>query len=1088
MDDALQVCLERERAVAARLYRFAKAVRAAYLEEASQQVTVFDLPSPSDGDSLKNAEADAKIALQDPSLKALVDAIRADGQTTVPLPGAARRQDMWLLQWWALLGDFEIALQRRLGAGSSSQQQRRFFPKPRNVSTNARYFREGRVELTRGTGDPGPNALHPIAWYVQCVSAPVWTPYIDGRAVGEVLVLYGTGGWQKWHDVLFEFYDAVTHAASRRFVTSMGLRAFDGTHALPVADFAKSISESARVFGLPSQSPRAPAAEIVLSSSLDWPSEEVSLCLRPALQSDNRCIRPIVMTARPVAYVRSAGKRKDWGARTQELIRQADSSWPEHEAIGRWLAHEMRNPTRLVADALAAIGGVLTRSLGDPSDRTGAFTEEAFLLRLQGCLNRGGVAVIESETASRRLAIRSRLHGRWNLSIDGGSITIPLGQTQKVTCPLAMSDAIERFDQVAWSCAMLAAISNVPAWIEARDVLLSADGWAEKWECVKGQLLDLSQEPSDSQLIDSFHALRAICLRLDNALTRNGASVKPSSITSEIHRHARIRLRELVATILGLTGGQPHATRGGLYPPRITGGELAGDVDVGKWLDDPWWYGGESVRHPSHVSLRPSQQGVMHVEENVAAIGMAFIISIPFASSADEALSACPGALIWTRDPPPPRYLRMIHECLRTPVQHALRQQSTIDFSLGLESLSKRFAADDGANHFHEMIQLATNGDETASACLSALRSDSRFGLPCFPEVIESDGKWTIRAPRPSDAELAFRFSDTPRNETIQIRFAISRDKAKRLVSRGPQDASGLQALAGRIMEWCKDLPDSLQLHAKKVMKRSDRHEMFGEPLAKGIEEAAAILQLIARSGERNAAVKLAVAQRDDGFQKLKAWMNAAGVQVEPDTWSSDLGSDSVPSEATESPAEFNAVVPEGRVVVKEFGVLNRNTATRFGAFQGCRSAGPSPPHYDKLLSLGDSPGGERLTNWLRRVPAKKLQGHEPYRSDVYELYSIISQSRYRRELGSPPEWDLPSNVLDNARLLVEQWYEGEFECEAFPKEKEIVEVYSDIEKAEIRNLAPGEIEGGLVRVVVKGFKSKTGKILPARVYKEPVS
>ena len=207
-----------------------------------------------------------------------------------------------------------------------------------------------------------------------------------------------------------------------------------------------------------------------------------------------------------------------------------------------------------------------------------------------------------------------------------------------------------------------------------------------------------------------------------------------------------------------------------------------------------------------------------------------------------------------------------------------------------------------------------------------------------------------------------------------------------------------------------------------------------------------------------------------------------------PETWSSDMGADSIPAEAQATPAEFHAQVQEGRIVVKRFGVLNHIAGTRLGDFQGCRSAGPPPQHYQKLLSLGEAPGCELLVGWLRRTPEKKLQGREPYRADVYELYSILSRGYYARQLGKTPEWDLPAVVFDSARTLVQEWYEGAFDCEAFPKEKDRVEVYTDIDNSEIKNLEPGEIEGGLVRVVIRGFRSQTGKVIPARVYKEPQS
>jgi len=1087
MDEALAERLEREQIVAGRLYRFARAVRTAYLDADVRKSGIIDLPPPCDVVPATVAAVDAKIAAQDPSLKALVNAITTDGQTALPRDAADFCRDMSLLQWWALFGDFEVGLQRRLGEDSAVQPQKGFFSKPRVESTNANNFREGRVELTRGTGDPDPNTLHPIAWYVKCVSVPVWSPFVDGRAVAEVLALHGTGGWKTWLDVLFEFYDAVTHAAVARFVSSLSMRSPHGQQPLAATDFAKSVSESARVFGLPSDGGRQSVGEIAFSPCGAWPYEEPSVCLRQATHNGGRRIPPIFMHARPIAYIRSHGEQPNWTSRVSELIRQAGNSWPEHEAFGRWLAHEMLEPTRRIADALAATGGFLGRSLAASADRSVEFSEDNFALQVQRVLKRCGVAVVESDTASRRLANRFPKDGRWALSINAGSIIIPFGQAMKATCPASLSDSIDLYDQFVWACAAIAAISSKPAWNELKEAFVVAGAWGEQWEHVKSHLLDLPHAPQVNQIIQSFHALRAICLRLEQSLRKLQGSGTPTSLVHE-SLHAKNRLRDVVTALFRLAGESVNEPGGDFYPPRVADGDLAGDVDIVKWLDDPWWYGGGRSRHRCDVLVRDSRTTATHVEEHLSAIGRTFTLSLPFATPADEQLIAGTNALIWSGDQDPPDYVKTIHECVKGPVQKAIRNGSKIDFESALDHLTSRFSADVDADHFHEMVDRALQGDRSASACLSILQSDSRSDLECYPDVRECDGQWTVSPPSPTDSELAFRFSEKPRGETILIRFATSRDKAKRVISRGPPEDTGLQALARRIREWCKDLPESLQLHAKYIEVRSDRHALFSEPLTKGIEAAAAILQWIAQPGRGGSTVNLSAAQRDEGFQRLKAWLTSAGAKVEPETWVSDLGADSMPAKAQESPAEFHAHIPEGRIVVKGFGILGHTAGTRFGDFQGCRSAGPPPQHYQKLMTIGESPGGERLVTWLRRTPDKKLQGREPYRSDVYELYSILSQTLYRRETGSVPEWDLPSAACDTARNLVEQWYESEFDCEAFPKETDRVEVYRDIEKSEIKNLEPGEIEGGLVRVVVRGFRSKTGKILAARVYKEPVS
>ena len=1080
MDDALAVRLERERVVAHRLYRFARAVRTTCLDADGRKGTILDLPPPCNALPATIAASDAKLAAQDPSLKALLKAIKTDGQDATPHDAAALGCDMSLLQWWALFGDFEFGLQRRLGEASTEQPKKGLWSKPRVESTNAGHFREGRVELTRGTSDPAPNSLHPIAWYLK------YAHVVDGRAVAEMLVIHGTGGWKTWLDIILEFYDAVTHVVAKRFVAKWILPASKDAPPLNPLECIGRLSDAARDLGLRSEVGGESVGEIAISPYGAWQNEEPSVCLRQTTQNAGRRILPIFVHARPIAYVRSVIEQPSWPPRIVELIRQADNSWPEHDALGSWLAHQISEPTRQIADALAAIGGFLGRSLAASTDRSAGFSDGKFVLHLQRVLKRCGVVVVESDAPTRRLANRFSQNGRWALSIHAGSIKIQLGEAKKATCPTPLSDAIDRYDQFVWACATLAELSGKPAWIEAKEAFLNAGAWGEQWEHVKGQLLDLPQEPTVSQLVDSFHAVRAICLRLEQSRRQLRASVKPSPSANET-LHATSQLRNVVSALLHLAGENVNDACGRFYPPRIIDGDLAGDVDICKWLDDPWWYGGGLAPHKCDVKVRGSRTDAVHVEEDIAAIGRTFTLSLPFATPADEELIARTSALIWSGDQAPPGYAQIIHECLRTPVQHAIRSRSKIDFSGALDQLTNRFAADGDADHFHEMVDRAIGGEGSASACLSILRSDSRSDIKCFPDVGECDGKWTLQAPRPTDTELKFYFSEKPRNETIQVTYATSRDKAKRAISRGPENGTGLQPLARRISEWCKDLPESHQQNAKIILRRSDRHELFGEQLTKGIESAAAILQLIAQSGAEGSAVALSAAQRDEGFLRLKAWLTAAGGKVEPETWSSALGADSIPTEAPESPAEFHAHVPDGRIVVKGFRILGDPAGARFGDFQGCRSAGPPPQHYQKLMSLGERPGGENLVAWLRRTPEKKLQGHETYRSDIYELYSQLSQTRYRREKGLVPEWNLPSDVCDTARNLVEQWYVGDFDCQAFP-EKETVEVYRDIDKSQIKNMEPGEIEGGLVRVVVRGFRYKTGKILEARVYKEPES
>jgi hypothetical protein len=1092
MDEALAERLAQERAAAVRLYRFAKAVRTAYLDEDAKTGSPIELPPPCDGLSATRNDADAKIAGQDPSLKALVNAIKADGEASLGGESVATRRDISLLQWWALFGDFEIGLQRRLGDESSAERSKwRPFSGQRKASTSASHFKEGRVELVRGAGDAGPKSLHPIAWYLQSNA----TGKVDGRSVGELLLLHGTGGWSTWLDVLCEFYDAVTHAAARTYATSWIPPASsppgDSAFAKRSAELAKKITDSARDLGINLSESRGQAAdEIVFSPCGTWPNEEAVVCLRPALHNGSRRITPISMRARPVAYARMPGEQTSWNSRVSELIRQADDSWPEHESFGKWLAQAMMDPTRQVAEALGATGCFLGRSLVAAADRVSGLSEDKFLLNLRNVLKRGGAAIVDSETSSRRLATRSARDGRWALSIDAGALTIPLGVAAKSTCPSQLLDAIDRYDQCVWASATIAEISRNPVWGEAMEAFLASGAWGEPWERVKGQLLDLPDEPASSQIAEVFHSLRKMSLRLEQALSKHEPSGTGSTSAPDTLL-ARNLLRDVVGVVLRMPGGNGRDVRCDFWPPRLVDGPSAGDVDIGKWLEDPWWYGGESGQFQCDFKVVASRRDVVRILEDIAGVGRSFTVSLPFATEADETLSACPGALIWSDGGSPPGYARTIHECLRTPVQHAIRNRLKIDFSAALEQLRNRFATSD-ADRFHEMVELATDGDSRASACLSMLQSDKRLGLVCYPEVSECGGKVTLPPPSPADSILKFQFDASPRGETIEVHFATSRDKAIRTVSRGPKDPTGLQTLAFSIREWRRTLSDALQRDLKnitnEIMAGSDRREMFGEPLTKAIAAAGSLLQVIAQSGNEDAAATFPAAQRDDGFQRVKAWLSAAGAQVEPDAWSCEQGADSMPAEAQESAPEFNAHVPQGRVVVKGFGLFDRTTGTRVSRVQGCRSAGPPPRHYQKLLSLGDAPGGERLVAWLRRLAEKKLQGHEPYRSDVYELYSILSVGRYRRETGAAPEWDLQSDVFASARDLVEEWYEREFDCEAFPKEKDIVEVYSDIEKSEIRNLTPGEIEGGLVRVVVRGFKSRTGKILQARVYKEPLS
>lgn len=1061
----------RERLAAVRLYRFARAVQEAFLDENYSRVARLQLPPPFSITSDNCSAADKKLALKDPSLQTLVKSISQDRDVSDPSANGGMQRDLSLLHWWSQFGDLEIGLQRILGEVSGQPQ---WWARTRQPRPSSRLFEKGRLELTRPPGTPGGHAMHPIAWYVHFAATDDWSSCVDSGGVGEALGLYSKGGWQTWHDVLCEFYDAVTRAVCTRFASRTAYLASDRTPSFSGGDLARSIFESARRLAPSGQSTQRPLGEVVLSPYGTWCNEEPRVVLRVAAESCSGVV-PIVMYARARAYVRSLGKR--FGGRYADVIQRAELWWPEDDAFGTWLAQGMRHPTHQVAEALAAVGRFFGQSLAASSNRNKEFSEDRFLRNVQDVLTRCGVGLFATQSASRRLATSREGGGVWAIGIDEDKCTIPFGVATKATCPLPLLDAIDRYDQLAWAYATVADVSGAASWTTAKGVLSSAGGWGEEWERVKGELLDLPPEPAVREVADVLKAVRQVCLRLEEVLRRNEALDGKFNDGPNLGISAR-HLRDLSGVLLRLPGVNTPDATGCFGPPRIADGVHAGDVDVAKWLDDPWWYGGRSSVGAYAVEILGRRDDAAYVKEDMAAVGQAFTLSLPGATAADQSLIACPGFLIWTNSEPPPSYVKIIHEHLRPTVQHAIRHGGSIDLSAALEQLRTYFAADGGKDRFHEMVSMAAvRKDPVASACLSALRSDERFALTCFPEVSEHDGKWVLRPPSPSDTEVEFCFHEKPGNDTTKIKFATTREKAKRVVSRGPADAMGLQATAERLIQWCEVLPDSPRLKASRIMELSDRHELFGEPLDNGIEIATALLAVVVKASDAGESATLSASQCDDGFQKAQAWLDAAGVCVEPANWRCWQGVDSIPSQAHESPTDFHPHVPEGSIVVKRFRSSDQRSGSEIHPFEGHRSAGPPPAQYLELLALGRAHNAEEFLAWLQRVPGLLLKDKDDYKINIHLLYSHVSRGYHDRVMGRAPEWDLPKEFFQAAASLFEKWYEEAFECEAFPKDEYLEAYEGGVSKDEMRSVKFGEaIHPGLVQVVVKGFRTRRTK------------
>lgn len=1090
MDDTLAKCLVREKAIAVRLYWYARAVQAVHLEDEFRADTATDPPPPC-GVAAGPLPGELDKAAQDPSLNALVDLLTKLPQGNMQMGPVGGSKDIALLYWWATFGDFEIRLKRRLPDESLERPQRRLFARARKESTNAKHFENGRRKLTGGLETP----LHPIAWYVKYAADSNGPPRIDSGAVGEAIGLHATGGWRTWQDVLVEFYDAFTRAASLRFASALAMSgAPDGRH--DPGPFAQSPGEMAGDLGLVLEAAEPTGRGIELAPCGSWPVRLGRMPVRQAARVANRRIIPISASARPRAYLDVARLVQDKTVRGSELIKQATDAWPEQEPFGDSLAREMRQPTQRSADAVAAIAGLLTRALQPDADVPRGFTEKDFLRELRTTLQRGGVDIVASESSSRLIPARFGCDGAWAVRIPGLAEPVSIGTVCEASCPGVLFDAIDRCDQYVWSCVTVAAVSGDGEWGDAKTNLQKAGVCGEPWERVKAQLLGLQRQPSAEHIVRAFYPLREIYL----SLRRRRAKLKPEAIKRNAELLLRIMsesthlLLQVMQATLRFVGDDVNDVRGGLYPPRHLEGDRAGDVDVAKWLDEPWWSRGPEAA--CRVDVRLGSAGVK-VDERFEESGRSLTLSIPFATEADETLCTRSGALLWLAAGQPPDFVKAIHDCLGGAVKKAIESGSAVDFTEALAILKTHFSSRAGSDAFHAMVDLATRrGDDApngllayATACWTALRADPRGDFPCFPEVEQTDGVWRLKPPSRWDKELSWSFSPEPPGTLLQVRYAgIARD-ACRVLSRGPIEQAGLQGLAAAVDHWCASLPESprLQLgqYAEEVVRCSDLHQTFGESLDSGIQAATELLGVIARADAGTATISLSETNADDGFAALKAWLDAADIIVEPEGWSAGTGASVTPEGGEKLPAEFNDLIPEGNVLVRTFGVVSRDAGTRFSVFGGGRSAGPQPANYRELLTIADAPGGERFLEWLRQMPEKRLKGADAFRSHLYDLYYKISMAHYARLKGTEPEWELTTDVLARAKQGLEEMYETTFECTAFPKEQDVVKVYHDVQPDEVSLQGAGQLEADEVRVAVRGFRSKGKVVSKARVFKE---
>ena len=805
---------------------------------------------------------------------------------------------------------------------------------------------------------------------------------------------------------------------------------------------------------------------------------------------DGRELPAIVAWTRPRQYLVSQSTDK-MSSRVSAFVKKAIEYWTDKKNFGQCFALSIKNGGVGVSDTLQSIAALLTLAKEtEPSGFPGEPDDGIFLKNITLLLEHNGISVVSDPSCGvsegcRRIPVKYGVGPVASVSLQVPALKkpVPLGLRGPVSqCVPGIIDAGEGYDWFAWSNKIL---SKNPISIALSRMLTECGCGEMEWEILKGRLLDLQATASRTENAEAFALAWDFFLAWNNCSEKQKADGTNSPEIIAAFNRAGTLLRKIAVEILIAIDRNDSADLEELFPPRLTDGCRAGEIDLLAWRSGPW-----RKRGNVGIILNFRKSGSFSLRECAGASERNVEVMLPVAYEGDLALLNAPGVFRWNEGFDPPSYVERIHEAFRAGVEAALQAEGRLDFTRSLSNLKKSFESDNGCDDFNHLVTDAISGDSVAGGGVAAvwldlLKNDHRFGFSCYPNVdcVGASGRWNTLSPSQSDKFLQWEFSDiVPTGQDCGIRYAFHSKSARRTISRGPSCGEGLQCKAAEITKAFPDGAGRLGKLAKIIERSSDmdmtfRQNTFGPHLKEGVSAAVDLLELIAAVAEPDPGVPLDDEKRNNAFRMLTSWLRKAGAVVSPPEWSFGKGSPA-PPDGVNVTAAFDYLIPKSNILVKNFQV---SWDGNDWPFSGIRSAGPPPESYEELRKVAaPSPDGTPLWNlllgYVELLPEKELE------DDLFRALQIAYQ--HVSGLKKDEKFGVPGQTMSELRTILESMLIKKYNVRFFPDKKTV----------DIKDLLPNEVAwadgrailSGRVQVKARGMKSSEGDVVfPATLTEE---
>jgi hypothetical protein len=1001
---------------------------------------------------------------------------------------------MHLLGWWAIYGDFEAWLSGLIDR-TPIPKRRRIFPIGRSEDGSER------VPLAKlRNAALGDRQDHPLAWYCWCKDR--WSDSLNARGVRHELLLHGLGWYRTADDIRMEFFDAVTRALIvGRLVASAFREGGQGMESTaPESDFLEAMHR----FGvqLTETDDRRDDA-VVLRPAVAWDpiknSKQLRTCVRRAtVSAGNRITPSISVHVRPRLVLDTIAQTQKCSASLRDLAKQASECWPYRVDVGKWLSGVIDFPTVQVCEVLRTLSGLIVLCAEARASSSNDGLLDSKLVDELLSLDSIGVAwTQESELGLRMIPWRAINRNPLSvvLHVEGRARPIEVGRSGRAaSCGHNLFCVIAAYDSHAWAVATIAEMSDSThgsGFVAITEAVRKSGGWGEEWETLKNELLATPATGAAGVLVTLYPRVRSIAL-LWRKYASNAASHKAEQpLVDALSRH----LDELQGVIVAAISKDSQDASAKLSPPRLVDEGRAGEVDLDGWLSKNWKaeQGIDSAIYD--VRVKASSSG-FQIVEYLSESPHAYEIYVPEAADRDIVLLSLPGVLYWNKSSSPPGYVEVIHNALADALLRA-NKGSALCIDQAITTITQKFLSSE-CRAFDELVKDAIcNGDvdlnRIATIYLAAIKSDDRFAFQCFPGVSQGpSGEWRVDPVQPEDEWLAYDFSDTADARTdISIFFAYGRDRARRVISRGPaprpesEQGRGTQGWAGAILQSLVGHEGQLRASATVIMQASDRHMMFNASLKEACGAAAILLDALAcrTPGDEGA---LDEATADELFASVKGWLTSVGVDVWPEKWTARESSPSdvaIPPDVDLAPgAVFAKYVPRGGLKVERFRLAKSLLVER--SFSGAVSAG-WPLGYDTIdvLIRSSHPTARKwgeLTASFRELASAVLEGTEKENLLLTRLHLHLAGS-------TATENGVTEDVWHELTRAFEVMLKEGFGCDMFPSE-EVITLGQRYRSDDFENDSDGDerlLSGQVVRITKRGLR-RAGKVIdPPRARRE---